>query len=497
MELCKQYKTLCLNENKERIREGFDLDFQENLPQYLDDIERIIKCSVKSTVTDYDCQNSSLTIYGKSIISITYKSCNSCILSNIFEEEFTKSFDVNNCENFSFAKVRLNTKYSNFHLINQRRIDVHTSLSVNIETYCNNSVECLSECEKALFKNYTSECLSCKACGVTSLDFDESITVINNDTQIKNIINCSAGCRIDETKIIKDKMLVKGTVSACFIYECINGAIEKSFHSFTVSKIIETANLEESDTAFVCASISNVYVKAKADDSNCLRIIEFVGKAVIDYQIYRVEELSLNVDSYVPHHTSSQSNSNIMLKVNPTYYYDDKTVEMLFECDNSLVEIIDLKAEIVKQQIVNSKLVFEVNLSFIYYDDSSNICYYEKMQEAEIVLSDTELTGCCNANMISYDYVIKNTNQISIRANIEYSAYLYTDRSVNYITDIDVSDEKISSNAPQLTLYFANQNEEVWEIAKKFSTSVSLITEENSLTSDVIDGKRILLIPGM
>ena len=52
-------------------------------------------------------------------------------------------------------------------------------------------------------------------------------------------------------------------------------------------------------------------------------------------------------------------------------------------------------------------------------------------------------------------------------------------------------------NSPELTLYFARQNESVWDIAKSFSTDSKLIMEENELTSDIIDTRRVLLVPGM
>ena len=52
-------------------------------------------------------------------------------------------------------------------------------------------------------------------------------------------------------------------------------------------------------------------------------------------------------------------------------------------------------------------------------------------------------------------------------------------------------------NSPELTLYFASQNESVWDIAKSFSTDSKLIMEENELTSNIIDTRRVLLVPGM
>lgn len=46
-------------------------------------------------------------------------------------------------------------------------------------------------------------------------------------------------------------------------------------------------------------------------------------------------------------------------------------------------------------------------------------------------------------------------------------------------------------------VYFANRNEKLWDIAKKFRTSADLIKRENELNDDVLETSRVLLIPGM
>ena len=94
MELSKEFKEMNCNETKERINESFDIDYQLNLPQYLDDVEKLIKCCVKNVVADYNLSSSSIIIYGKSIITIMYKTADGSTLSNIFEEEFSKKFDI-------------------------------------------------------------------------------------------------------------------------------------------------------------------------------------------------------------------------------------------------------------------------------------------------------------------------------------------------------------------------------------------------------------------
>ena len=48
MELSKEFKEMNCNETRERINESFDVDFQLNLPQYLDDIDTLVNVASKT-----------------------------------------------------------------------------------------------------------------------------------------------------------------------------------------------------------------------------------------------------------------------------------------------------------------------------------------------------------------------------------------------------------------------------------------------------------------
>lgn len=497
MELCKDYKTMCLNENKEKITDNIDLDFQENIPQYLDDIERIIRCSAKGIVTNYELNQGKITIHGKVMISLTYQNCDGVILSNIFEEEFSKPVSANcQCE-ITGAKVCLSNKYCNFRLVNQRRIDVHVALGAVIWIYCKNVNSYMSECENAFLRKNEIQSLNSKQTGISVIDFDETFTIPDTNTQIKNIVNSFGVCYVEDKKIIKDKMLVKLKIELSILYCNNENGIEKAFHSFSLSKIIDVEDCDDDDNALITAQISNLYVKSKSNENNALCDIEAVGNVAVNYQVIETEDLNLVTDSYMSRYSTNLTKEKILVKKDPIYYYNDRSDEIIYDCDKSIIEVIDLKASIVNTEIENSQLKISVKISFLYYDDESKMCFYENVKDISVALCDTELDGEGVANLLTYDFVIKGTDKISLRISYIYSAYLYKQEYVNYITDLEVDEETSGVNLPQLTLYFADANEDVWDIAKKFSTDMNLIMAENNLTSQIIQNKMVLIVPGM
>ena len=69
--------------------------------------------------------------------------------------------------------------------------------------------------------------------------------------------------------------------------------------------------------------------------------------------------------------------------------------------------------------------------------------------------------------------------------------------NIKGITEISVDEnEPVNRNCSYaLKLYFTDDNEDLWEIAKKYGTSVSAIMEENDIEDDTVSGKGMILIP--
>ena len=141
----------------------------------------------------------------------------------------------------------------------------------------------------------------------------------------------------------------------------------------------------------------------------------------LNYKIYSVEKESFSIDSYIPHFKTVSQTEKITLKLNPIYYFDSKSFELSFENEKSVVEIVDLNAQITRYNIVSSTLNCSVLLRYFYLDESSELCYFEKEETYSLKLNDIEMSGEAGVSLVNYDFVISNTNKI----NLEDSNPLY------------------------------------------------------------------------
>ena len=60
---------------------------------------------------------------------------------------------------------------------------------------------------------------------------------------------------------------------------------------------------------------------------------------------------------------------------------------------------------------------------------------------------------------------------------------------------VDESNPKHADNNCAVKLYYADEGEDIWEIAKKYSTSINAIMEENNFSDEKISERSMMLIP--
>ncbi|MDO4364957.1 MAG: hypothetical protein Q4C99_10575, partial [Clostridia bacterium] len=91
MELEKKYS--CLEKNEVVFAKTINVDknYQETPEAYLDDISKVVKCTAHSYVTSCDIKDSTVCIFGKTEICLTYLNENNELLYTDFVEDFSEN----------------------------------------------------------------------------------------------------------------------------------------------------------------------------------------------------------------------------------------------------------------------------------------------------------------------------------------------------------------------------------------------------------------------
>lgn len=491
MEIEKDYS--CIEQNKRVLKKTIDVDmsYQETLQAYCDDMYRIVRCSAHSYLSSSDINNDSVNIYCKTKINIVYYDENSCLCYADFDEEFTKTIDAENLSDSAFANIKVCDKYCSFRVINQRRIDINTSCSIIANVYDKTNCPCLCSCDKSKLKKEIIKSANIIATTVGKVEFDEEISIPS--CNVKRIISAFSIANLDSVKIIKDKALIKSKVNCTLVYTIDNNEIDKFEYSFDISKIIDSAGITEDSLSLISLKAGALYFKVKnTDDESC--VVQLYGDIIVASVFVEEEEKEIITDGYVLNHNSKCTFSPYSCHYNGKYINEDKQKIINFDFKSSIKEIKCLNIEISNESIINNKICAKATCNIICINDENELMAYSCTVDVELDnVSHTD--GIINITQISSDYTLSANGKVDVRFNYKINAFLYDEKIVNILSELDADDDKI--NNPALTIHFGKKDEDVWSIAKSYSSDLDMIMKENELKLSKLENNKVLIIPGM
>ena len=106
------------------------------------------------------------------------------------------------------------------------------------------------------------------------------------------------------------------------------------------------------------------------------------------------------------------------------------------------------------------------------------------------------MSAICKVHLESLDATIE-ANTIAIRATLSLNVKVCYKINKDWIVDIVENNEEKVSKKASVTIYVVNKGDTLWDLAKKYSTTIDLLTEINELdSSESLTQGQKLIIPG-
>ncbi len=477
------------------------------LPDYFPDIVRVIKCTLKANIVSVSSGGNRITADGNAIISVLYI-CESgklhCFEQKIPVSKYVETPKAEECTCVASAK----TQYVNCRVISQRRIDIRGSIGIDFKAYEKCDKRIVSSCENKniQLRTKTANVSNLKDCVSRCFSMNETIEIGASQGTIGQIVRCNAIAVLDSTKLVAGKILVKGELKVKVVFltdgECV---LEKIENSMPISQIIEAATTE-SCSDFVTLCVPSVEVHAKTDSSGALRLIDVSAVIRADVSVYENEEIHYTTDAYSTEYETDFQRESVELKSIFEKFSDTYLCKGSVEISGSAVKSIE--------DIFCNGLNYTVSLSGneMLISGKANVSFLAVNSEDELQSFDRELdfqykrattlgesfSASCNVTPTGIDYILSAENKLDIRIETEISGLIFDASKKQIISDISCDEaKKKKKRSAALTIYFAQQGEEIWEIARRYNTRVDLICAENNINSDCVEQNQKLYIPSL
>lgn len=491
--------------------QGVELDYI--LPDYYPDIFKLVRCEIIPVITSHSINGTKLSYELKCDIKILYCSENGSTLQCITQRQnFSKSVELNKTGENLIAKLIPKTDHINFRAVNKRRLDLRGAVSVKILVTGENKQEVISDISgmNIQIKKTAVRFASKKINTEKNLQLSEEIEVPITQSPVTSIINIRCNISECEKKMISGKLLAKGSAELKLLYSCEKdgGTIEPISFAIPFSQIIDIDGIDDTFDCTLTPEIISCDIMPVADKNAENRIIRCEIELRLICCAIKTNSIMIGTDAFSTVYPCNILVSEIKAEQIPIIYDESfRHSTKISEGDNVPQTIYSMWCT---PKNINTRVSDDGNsiiisgmltYSMASKDNSGMIAIPDKDEAFEETINLPDNINGCNVsteiNIKDVSYNISSEGTLSAKTDISAKIYVYSCSSINALTDVSL-DENIKKQRDgdyAIKLYFGVENEEVWDIAKRYSTSVNAIIEENDLSGDRLENGGMLLIP--
>ncbi len=488
--------------------QAVDLDF--SLPDYCPDIERILKCRICPSIISKNISGDKLDIDGKSVIKLYYldakkQAVRVCEHTSPFSCSFTLKESVTD----AIPMITLRTEYLNCRALTPRRLDIHGAFSVCAKVYrrVNQDYACAVEGDDIQQKTHTETVSMLKGMGQQPFSVTEVLDIGQGKGTPESILCSELNIRLGDSKAVSDKLMLKGEAILHILYvtDIETGTQDTMTFNIPINQVVDVQGITEDTLNEIHVSVLNydVSLKSEYDENSTLVTLD----ARLSAAVYAYENQSVEVIDDV--YSTAYELETVTKPVSYMSLVDVLTdsvhaSEEVTVTENGISKMIDIWSDSVNVMTTsdNDKCMIKgkVNCGMFALDTDGVPFYAERAVE---FVYEPQVSA--NGNPLSVHtqlvptigFRITGNNTVEIQADIDLCMAVFETHSCRAVVAVvgNEDNRRDKDQTAALTLYYADENESLWSIARNYCTSVEAIRQENSLdeTTDTVSG--MILIP--
>ncbi len=487
------------------VEECVEADF--SLPEYMPEILRIIKSTAQPKVNSCKAVGERVTVDGECELRMIYTAEDGGIYSFSQTRPFTRHCENNVFNDATDVCAEVSVSYVNCRATSTKRSEIKAGIIIKITAFLEEAEEIVSLEENSCIEE---KCVPVRAMSLgckKTRSFSMSDTVSLPNT-CAFIISSYASAVCTEIKKISNKIMVKGdaVVEICYVTSADKSCTEHIKHSLPINQILEFDGMEERYTGNVSLKVTAVDVMPKNEQDGAGTAFDIALGIDASVCMWEEKEMTVICDAYAV-------GGNVELKKQPYTFFtalDEIRDTYIFKSDfqvsgEGVSKVLDSVCELsnitVKKENGLLCVCGSINLSVLLKDASGSLSNINKIldfkYERKADSDNNDIFCLPNVSVMSLDCIEKGNNAIDVRAEINIVGTVFAKVCLDAVTDITESEIQTERKSNAITVYFPEESESLWSIARRYNTTVSAIAQENNLEGDTTENLKIIFIPAV
>lgn len=446
-----------------------------------------------------------LVISGVVKFKLVYKSEENNINTLDANVDFKEELEIEGITEEMSAVVKSNIEYIEEKILDERKISLKALVSIEGKVEEVNTIEIIKGVGEIQNLQTLKETIKYKEIygRETSYAFvKEAFEIAEDKPNIEEILKISIDAYDTDSTVVEDRIIISGLVNARIVYygedEISTIEDEIPFNHF----LEIPGAVAESQGELDIQVVEGGYEVLENNEGE-LKILDLEIKLRISGVAFLENEKSLIVDAYSTKEKIEVGIEKINLIENvKNIYHKEEIFKDLSQYEIKEIYALTGHPTIIDSRFEDDDIVIEgiLALQGIYLDEVSNeintfreeIPYksYFPMEERN---SDAFID--LKVEVESIKSHISN-ERLSINAAIKHKIKVNRNRELNVINAIEETGELIDKrNRPSITIYIVQKDDILWDIAKRYNTTVEEILEgnENINPNNIMPGEKIII----
>ena len=477
------------------------------LNQTKPDIENILWADGKVEILSTKIIKDKILVNGLVKFKTAYKSNEEEL--NIYTLEtngdFREEIEIEGITEEMAVEVKSNLEYIEYDLKDERKVVLKGFINLSGKVEQINLVEIIREVKEGQNLQLLKEKVKYNDILAREDSYaliKEAFEVRENQPPIEEILKIDMNPYEKEFSISADRIIVSGVVECSIIYFGGNklNSINKEI-PFT--HFLEMGGLNQDSKCQLNMEVVNEEYELRESLEGDLKIIDLEIKVKILGKIYEQKEKEVIIDAYSTSNKIDLQEEEISLMENIRDIVDRENILKEFK-GKGFKEIyaIEGNPQIINSQYVEDKVMIEGILSLnIYYleDIKDEITTLKEEIPFKSYVTTEELSKDLIINIESsleeLNYNLKD-NTLIVDGTIKNHIFIDRERKINIISEIAETDEIIDKkNRPSIIIYIVQKDDVLWDISKRYNTTVEEIILANNITSPstLMPGEKIII----
>lgn len=483
-------ESLCINQIIKTKSENVEIEGDVIIPDVKPDILNAINTNGTVCIYKKEIMDGKIRLDGSINLYIMYLPDNEEGVRSINTNlDFTQIMDIEEARENMIFEDEIELREIECKVLNGRKVNIKANLNILAKIYSNENMEIITQIEDnpdMQILNNKIEINSLIGRGTTKIYAKENINIDNID-EVAEIMKTNFSIINKDIKISYNKVLAKADLDVRIMYLTEDNRINVVSDKIPIMGFVDIPNVSEENICDITYSIKNIIVNPNHNETHGIYVeaqIELVCAS------YEKKEINIIQDLYSPSKEIGFNKKQIKAMTGKT---NIKT-ELKIAQEIQIPEIIghrlydvEIKPTITNTNIMNDRIIYDGNieLKFIYESENSAMTDIKRI---ELPLNySTEINGINKQSNIqteisisSQDFIIGQNGNITCNINLDFEIDVSSTTTINIIDNLNEEENKDDKNY-SMTIYFVKQGDTLWNIAKKFKSTIDDIVEVNGI----------------